>query len=376
MSSSSLSLCLIVRDGELTLGRALASAKPFFDELVVVDTGSRDATREVALAQGAQVFDFHWCDSFAAARNHSLERASGDWVFWMDADDVLPAESGQELRRLVAGCPELNAAFWATVHEAKPGRGGRGKQVTAHGHVKLFPRRDDLRFRYRIHEQIAPAVNAAGLPIRQSRVVVQHVADRSPAAQAARRERNLRLAMMDYAEHPHDPFVLLSVGISHLRLPGKLPVSIEYLRQAVQACPRGVQIQLSAFLYLGQALGLAKRRDEERQVYLEALAAFPDDVALLARLGGLCEGAGRMDEAIGFYRTLLTRGKVRSSAVRLADQQVRVALRLGQILMRSGKRPEAEQAWRDYLKKHPGAKAVERALAASYLRPLSIVVRP
>src|SRR5687767_4841401 len=117
-----LSLCMIARDAERTLPRALKSARPFMDEIVVVDTGSLDSTRRVAEEFGARVFDFPWCDSFSAARNHSLEQATGDWVFWMDADDLLPQASGFELRRLVDAHPNRNAAFWVTVQEARPGK--------------------------------------------------------------------------------------------------------------------------------------------------------------------------------------------------------------------------------------------------------------
>jgi glycosyltransferase involved in cell wall biosynthesis len=112
---ASLSLCMIVRDGERTLGRALASARNFVDEIVVVDTGSTDRSREIVAEQEAKVFDFAWCDSFSAARNHSLARATGDWIFWMDADDVLLPASGAELRRVIESCPDRNAAFWVNV---------------------------------------------------------------------------------------------------------------------------------------------------------------------------------------------------------------------------------------------------------------------
>jgi glycosyltransferase involved in cell wall biosynthesis len=370
-----LSLCMIVRDAETSLGRALASARPFMDEIVVVDTGSRDATKRIAVEHGARVFDFPWCDSFAAARNHSIDRATGDWVFWMDADDVLPASSGQELRRLVRACPNRDAAFWVMIEEAKPAKNGAVPRTTAHGHVKLFPRRDDIRFRYRIHEQIAPVINKVGLPIRTSRAVVRHVTDRSAAAQAARRERNLRLALLDEKDYPNDPFVLLSLGITHLHLPGALPKATDYLRRSADACPRGAQIQLSVFLYLGQALGMAGLRSEEEQLYREALSLFKDDAVLLTRLGRLCESSGRMAEAMTFYRTVLVRGRVRTSAVRLTDNHIRIAQRLGQLYIRQGQRFRAEQLWRDFLKRHPRATAIEQALKASYLKTVSFVVR-
>jgi glycosyltransferase involved in cell wall biosynthesis len=59
------------------------------DEMIIVDTGSTDTTRDIAEVFGAKVFDFEWNDDFAAARNHSLEKASGDWILVMDADEVI-----------------------------------------------------------------------------------------------------------------------------------------------------------------------------------------------------------------------------------------------------------------------------------------------
>src|SRR5208282_3540864 len=71
------------------------------DQLIVVDTGSTDRTVEIAKAHGAEVHRFDWCDDFSAARNAALERARGDWVLMLDADEELPPESHEPLRRLL-----------------------------------------------------------------------------------------------------------------------------------------------------------------------------------------------------------------------------------------------------------------------------------
>ncbi|HAN46089.1 MAG TPA: hypothetical protein DCQ32_06000 [Cyanobacteria bacterium UBA8156] len=83
------SLCAIVRNEAHQLGRCLASVAPHVDEMVVVDTGSTDHT--VAIAQGfnARVYEFAWCDDFAAARNAALAHVTGDWVLVVDADEEL-----------------------------------------------------------------------------------------------------------------------------------------------------------------------------------------------------------------------------------------------------------------------------------------------
>ena len=80
MGTSTVSLCMIVKNEEAYLADCLASAKPFVDEMVIVDTGSTDRTVEIAERFGAKVFHFPWCDDFAAARNESLRHASGDWI--------------------------------------------------------------------------------------------------------------------------------------------------------------------------------------------------------------------------------------------------------------------------------------------------------
>lgn len=90
---SSLSLCMIVKNEERTLGRVLAAAKQFCDEMVVVDTGSTDRTIEIAQEYGARVEHFAWCDDFAAARNYSFSFATSDWIIWLDADDEVPPET-------------------------------------------------------------------------------------------------------------------------------------------------------------------------------------------------------------------------------------------------------------------------------------------
>ena len=94
---ANVSLCMIVKDEERVLSDCLGSAAPFFNQTIVVDTGSSDKTVEIAKEHGAEVSEIEWPDSFAAARNKSLETAQGDWIFWLDADDTLPFACGEAI---------------------------------------------------------------------------------------------------------------------------------------------------------------------------------------------------------------------------------------------------------------------------------------
>jgi GT2 family glycosyltransferase/SAM-dependent methyltransferase len=126
-----ISLCMIVRDEADRIRACLESARPYVDEIVVVDTGSRDDTMCIARECGAQVIEHAWEDSFSAARNVSLERATGEWILWLDADDVLPPESGRALRECVRGAPERVLGFVVQVHcPGGPGGKGRPSSIT------------------------------------------------------------------------------------------------------------------------------------------------------------------------------------------------------------------------------------------------------
>lgn len=84
-----ISLCMIVKNEEKTLARCLESVGEIADEIIIVDTGSSDKTKEVAKRFTDKIYDFVWCDDFSKARNFSFEKATMDYQFWLDADDVI-----------------------------------------------------------------------------------------------------------------------------------------------------------------------------------------------------------------------------------------------------------------------------------------------
>ena len=88
----SVSLCMIVKNEEDVLERCLKSAADLVDEIIIVDTGSTDRTKEIAARFTGKLFDFPWRDDFSAARNESFSHASMDYCLWLDADDVLLEE--------------------------------------------------------------------------------------------------------------------------------------------------------------------------------------------------------------------------------------------------------------------------------------------
>ena len=185
----------------------------FFDEIVVLDTGSKDRTIEVARSFGARVFDFVWVDDFAAARNAALARAKGDYAFWLDADDLIEPSEPRGLEELLQRLrrDEQTPAFVVRC-ACDPGPDGAGGDTVV-DHIRLFPVLEGVRWTYRVHEQILPALKRAGVPVQWTghhRPCTLEKADR--ALRSRKLDRDCRILREELAERPEDAFVLFNLG--------------------------------------------------------------------------------------------------------------------------------------------------------------------
>ena len=171
-----------------TFSTCLESVRGLLDEIVVVDTGSKDRTVEIARSFGAKVFEFVWVDDFAAAHNAALARATGDYAFWLDADDVIDPPEREKLRVLLGQLRDGGAEQAFVVRCAcDPSPDGTGGETVV-DHIRLFPLRDDVRWTYRVHEQILPALRRANVPVQWTEITVRHTGygDLARARQEAR----------------------------------------------------------------------------------------------------------------------------------------------------------------------------------------------
>jgi len=101
----SISLCMIVKNEEEVLANCLGSVAEICDEIIIVDTGSTDNTKEVARKFTDKIYDFTWIDDFSAARNYSFSLATKDYILWLDADDVILPEELKKFKKLKKHLP-------------------------------------------------------------------------------------------------------------------------------------------------------------------------------------------------------------------------------------------------------------------------------
>ncbi len=203
---------MIVKNEDANLSTCLESVRGVFDEIVVLDTGSRDRTVEIARSFGARVFDFVWVDDFAAARNAALARARGDYAFWLDADDLIEPPERGKLETLIGQlrCGGTMPAYVVRC-SCDPGPDGAGGDTVV-DHIRLFPVLEGVRWTYRVHEQILPALKRAGVPVQWTDITVRHTGYSDRALRFRMLDRDSRILREELAERPDDPFTLFNLG--------------------------------------------------------------------------------------------------------------------------------------------------------------------
>lgn len=224
-----ISLCMIVRDEEDWLVQCLESVSAIVSETIIVDTGSRDRTAAIAHEHGAQVYHRPWDDDFAAPRNLGLERAKGDWILVLDADEAIDSE---DLRRLTAlttnpdGCYELVQRHYTDDHRLSdftPVRGEFPRWERKHGGyfesklVRFFPNHRGIRYVGRIHELVEPSIyTIPGLQIINSQIRLHHYGH----TEAVRQKKNKAkiytpLGQAKLSEEPRNWKAYFELGVEH-----------------------------------------------------------------------------------------------------------------------------------------------------------------
>ena len=204
-----LAMVMIARDEAARIGRALDSARPHVDRMIVLDTGSADDTAAVARAHGAEVHHFIWCDDFSAARNAALDRSDAAWNLIMDADDWIEGNaSALSPDRLPEGEGGFLGYVQATNRVVQDGGGQEGAVAVSRSWIpRVLPR--GVRYQGSIHEQPASI-----LPGRRLELRLAHDGF-LPEALARKAGRNEALLAAAIGREPGDGYLWFQLGREH-----------------------------------------------------------------------------------------------------------------------------------------------------------------
>jgi glycosyltransferase involved in cell wall biosynthesis/predicted TPR repeat methyltransferase len=338
-----ISLCMIVRNEENNLERLLSQARRFVDEMIVVDTGSTDATVEIARAHGAKAYEFRWKDDFAAARNCSLSKATGEWILILDADEALRDDDYHRLKNLVHDTTATGFSFetrnytrdarhpaWQPVRKPDdmtrsfPGWFPSEK-------VRLFRNSPSIRFEGALHELVEPSILRAKGIIERTDIPIHHYGGDKDSGKAQ--------AYLEPAQHkaklaPDNAQAHFELGVV-LHRNGKFGEACSSFEKAVGLAPENAEYRVAH----GESLRAAHRFVEAEKAYRSALKIRPDaseaysglgitlfrqgaiidaqkafetalelnprDSQSLTNLGVICVQEGTVDDAIAYFKRSL-----------------------------------------------------------------------
>jgi tetratricopeptide (TPR) repeat protein len=354
-----LSLCMIVKDEAANLPRCLASVESVVDEIVVLDTGSQDATIAIAQKAGAIVRQFSWPHDFSIARNRALQYVTGDWVLVLDADEALAPSIGSELRHAIE-LDEDYLVFNLLRHEI-------GADQAPYSLVsRLFRRHPAIEFRRPYHAMIDDSVEA----LRQIEphwrigniepVAIEHYGYQA-AVIAGRNKLTKARSMMEgfLAKNPQDPYVCNKLGALYCEM-GDRQQGIRLLERGLRA--ESIDPHTKYELLYHSASAVAEYDEfEAAEFYQQALQqpiAPKLKIGALNNFAAILEQGGRLDEAQALYEQVIEH----------APDLALAHCNLGLVLSGKKQLPAAIAAYKTAIALKPDYADAHQSLGAAYLK--------
>ncbi len=348
-----ISLCMIVCDEEAFLERCLDSVKAIVNEIVIVDTGSVDCTKNIAERAGARVFDLEWADDFSRARNYALEQAVGDWVLVLDADEVISQSDHSRLVSLISGGKAdafilVQRTYGDNLKHAEYVSRGTDRYTESANYagwipsplVRLFRNDPGYRFRYRIHEVIEPSIEESDGTIRNSGIPIHHFTyEKNPDFINIKLQRYLDYGLKQIEATPQDPKPYLEVALVYLQKK-EFGETERILLKAVEIAPDNADLyDALGTLYLD-----TNRASEAERAIRKGLSLRANDVTMLSKLASACLARRAHGEA----ETLLMRARA------LAPDSIMVYNNLGLLFAVTNRPFKAIDAFQNSVRLNPG----------------------
>lgn len=265
-----LSLCMIVKNEEKNLSASLDSIKPIADEIIIVDTGSKDKTLEIAKKYADLLIQIPWDDDFSKARNISLEEATGEWILVMDADEIFCQEDMEALKEIILQKQEYEGFFIKVINRKKQIFGEEEESFSA---LRLFKNRKTYRFSGAIHEQIGYSIPSEKLAFTSIRII--HQGHHNPAKNKERSKRNIRILEKELTNEPDHPFHRFNLGVEYMAL-HQFKKAIEQL-EAIQLSETDRLMWISRyFKTLAYCYIKEERWDAAQRIIQKGIHQFPD----------------------------------------------------------------------------------------------------
>lgn len=361
-----ISLCMIARNEAAWIGDCIRSVLPVVSEVILVDTGSTDETVAIVRQLGGKVYHRPWDDDFSAPRNLSIEKASGDWILILDADERIAARDLPALRALTADrsiCSEFLQRHYSNdprLSDFTPCHGEYPEfESGVAGYfesncVRLFPNHEGLHYQGRVHELVEHSIRAIGRHlVRRTPVRIQHFGHTKVHQEKRNKSTQyLNLGIDKIKDDPSYWQAYFELGVE-ANINRDYPRSIEAFKKAITFMPT----YLPAYVNLGY-------------VYCEC-ANYPEAEAILKRA---LQMAPRSDEAYCNLAVVYMRSRRLAEAeeclrraIAINPKYANAMSNLGKTLAMQQRYSEAAQIYRRLLDVLPGSVQTRAELGTLYL---------
>lgn len=210
-----ISICIIGKDEEAVLDKCLKALVPYGYEIIFVDTGSSDRTKQIAKTYTNFVYDFDWADDFSAARNFAISKANFDYVLNVDCDEIVVQLDKAALERSIRENPDGVGRLHIVNDFSRKKSQNEDERFKSDSWISRLFSKQQFHYEGRIHEQVT-SVEGTRFSCYDLPVLVLHSGyDGSEEAIQKKAERNRKLLLQELKEHPDHPYILFQLGQSY-----------------------------------------------------------------------------------------------------------------------------------------------------------------
>ena len=288
---TSLSLCMIVKDEGKTLERCLNSVKSFINEIIIVDTGSKDNTVEIAKKFNAKIYKFKWIDDFSAARNFAFSKATSDYIMWLDGDDFINEDDIKKIESLLSN---MDSSYDYISAEYILARNSEGKVSTSLRRNRIVKRQSAFLWVGNVHEYLA--VYGKGLEGNFSieHGKVKEYTDRNLQIFKTMEKNNKKFTPRDIYYYANELFDN-----------GYYKESINQYNKFIDTKEGWIEDIKGAYLKIIRALNLINEKDKIVDVALESLKIDTPTAEIACSLGEYYFEKENYNQAAFWYRVAL-----------------------------------------------------------------------
>lgn len=263
--STEISASYIVKNENKYIRQSLESIKDLVDEIVIVDTGSTDSTKEICKQYTDKIYDYKWNDSFADARNFSLDKCTGNWILRLDGDEIVPKETAVNIYNAIMN--QEGDMYMLPIKNIQPD-GSAPISMT----LRVFRNVPGLKYTGRVHEEISESAKKLGLKMLKINNHLMHYGYLK-GTQAKKTDMYFKLLMLDYQDNPKDSATCMNLA-NHYVHQGQYETAISFYKECIEC----LNDKIDPIIYHDYGVALYKLFLSKHQPEIKEMLAVLDKV--------------------------------------------------------------------------------------------------